>query len=201
MGRVENKTWFGTVPAWKPGLYLAALAVATLAVLLGFGRPLWCGVGDVALSAWDVGSAHLSQHLVDPYSFTHIEHGLIFFAILYLAFPKKSLGWRFLVAITLAAGWEILENSSWIIDKYREQTVDAGYYGDSVFNALSDMACCAFGFWFAARFRLWWSVALLLIFEVTLAITIRDNLFLNLLMLSFPVDAVFEWQKARGSGG
>ena len=197
MGRNEKTPWFESKNSRTAGTYVVALLVTTSVTLFFFGRRFWCPLEDVAFSAWDVSSAHLSQHLLDPYSFTHFEHGLLFFAGLYLLFPKKSLGWRLLAAITLASGWEVLENSSWIIDKYRAQTVDAGYYGDSIANAISDIVWCAAGFWFAARFRFWWSLALILIFETGLALAIRDNLFLNLLMLTFPLEVVFEWQKAR----
>lgn len=178
-------------------VYLAALAAATAGVLALFGRRLWCSVGDLAPWAWETPSPHSSQHLLDPYSFTHVEHGILFFAILALVAPRASLVTRFLIALTVEAGWEILENSDFIIERYRAQTIDVGYYGDSIANSLADMVWCALGFQVTARVRWWWSVALLVAFEVALALTIRDNLVLNVLMLIVSVDAIRDWQSAR----
>jgi len=192
-----DNPWFGALNRRFALAYLLALVAATVVTLAFFGRHAWCSLGDWSLWTFDAHSAHLSQHIIDPYSFTHIEHGVLFFAGLWLFARKKPLAWRLLAALTLAAGWEVLENSSWIIDKYREQTVDAGYYGDSIANALADMACAAFGFWFSSKFRWWWSVGLIVVFEVGLALTIRDNLLLNIIMLIYPLDLILEWQKAR----
>jgi hypothetical protein len=179
------------------GVYVAALAALTAGILALFGRHLWCSVGDLWPWSWETSSAHNSQHLVDPYSFTHFEHGVVFFALLRLVAPRASLRARFLAAITIAAGWELLENSDFIIDRYREQTVDAGYYGDSILNSLADMAWCALGFTVAARVRWWWSLALMAVIEGLLALTIRDNLVLNVLMLIHPFEGILAWQSAR----
>jgi hypothetical protein len=178
-------------------VYVVALIALTAAILAVFGRNLWCSVGDLVPWSWETDEAHSSQHLLDPYSFTHFEHGILFFALLRLVVPRASLRARFLAALTIAAGWEILENSSFIIDRYREQTIDAGYYGDSILNSLADMAWCALGFLVTSKVRWWWSLAIMMAFEVGLALTIRDNLFLNILMLIYPVDAILTWQSAR----
>ena len=174
-------------------LTIAALVAATAATLALFGRPWWCRAGDLVPWAWQTPSAHSSQHLLDPYSFTHVEHGIVFFALLALLAPRASLRTRFLVAMTIAAGWEILENSDFIIDRYRAQTVDVGYYGDSILNSLADMGWCALGFYATARLR-WWTVGLMVAFEIALALTIRDNLVLNILMLIHPFDPILAWQ-------
>jgi Protein of unknown function (DUF2585) len=184
-------------PVLAVALYLVALSAATVAVLALFGRNLWCSVGDLAPWSWQTASAHNSQHLIDPYSFTHFEHGIVFFAGLRLVVPRSSLTARFLAALTIAAGWEVLENSPFIIDRYRAQTVDVGYVGDSILNSLADMGWCALGFFVTSRLRWWWSLALMVATEVALAIAIRDNLVLNILMLIHPFDAVLDWQMAR----
>jgi len=178
-------------------LYLIALALAAAATLALFGRNLWCSAGDLLPWSWDTAGQHNSQHLLDPYSFTHFEHGILFFAGLRLVAPRSSLLTRFLIALTIAAGWEVLENSSYIIDRYRAQTIDAGYYGDSILNALADMGWCALGFVVTSRVRWWWSLGILVAFELGLALTIRDNLFLNILMLIHPFDAILAWQSGR----
>jgi len=175
-------------------LYIAALIAATGVLLASFGRNVWCKVGDLTPWSWETSSAHNSQHLLDPYSFTHFEHGILFFALLWLVARRSPLWLRFVLALTIAAGWELLENSSFIIDRYRAQTVDVGYYGDSVLNAIADMGWCALGFAVTSRLRWYWSLAIMVAFEVGLALTIRDNLVLNILMLIHPTEAVRQWQ-------
>lgn len=177
--------------------YLAGLLLVTVAVLARFGRHLWCSAGDLWPWSWETGTEHNSQHLLDPYSFTHVEHGILFFAGLWLVARRLPVGTRLLVALTLAAGWEVLENSDFIIDRYRAQTVDAGYYGDSILNSLADMGWCALGFTIASRVRWWWSLGLMVVLELALALTIRDNLVLNVVMLIHSFDAVRAWQDAR----
>jgi hypothetical protein len=182
--------------AWA---YLGAVLITTVTILMIFGRHWWCRLGDVAFSAWDTSSAHLSQHLVDPYSFTHVEHGIVFYALLRLVAPGRSMTFRFLAAVTIASGWEVLENSSWVIDRYREATIDQGYYGDSIANSLADIACCAIGFVATSRLRWWWSLGLMVLMESVLVLTIRDNLVLNVVMLIYSFDAILDWQAARAA--
>jgi hypothetical protein len=177
--------------------YLAALIAVVAVALASFGRHLWCQQGDLVPWSWETGTAHNSQHLLDPYSFTHFEHGLVFFALLWLVARRRSLWLRFALALTLAGAWEVLENSSFIIDRYRAATVDVGYYGDSVMNALADMGWCALGFLVASRLRWYWSLAIMAAFEIGLALTIRDNLLLNIVMLIHPIDGVLAWQNRR----
>lgn len=178
-------------------IYLVAVLAATAIALALFGRGWWCPVGDLTPWSWETVSAHNSQHLLDPYSFTHFEHGIAFFALLYLVARRKPLMVRFLAAITIAGAWELLENSSFIIERYRAQTIDAGYYGDSVLNSLADMGWCALGFWVTSKLRWWWSLAIMVTLEVGLALTIRDNLILNILMLIHPFEGILAWQSGR----
>ncbi len=189
----------------KISVYLAGMIAALVGILVGMGRHFWCQVEDYLPWSWDTVGPHNSQHLLDPYSFTHIEHGFVFFALTWVIFrflssegnTSGNLGLRFAIALTIAGAWEVLENSNWIIDKYRAQTVDAGYYGDSIFNSMADLGWCALGFWFASKFKWYWTLLLMILFEVTLAFTIRDNLLFNIIMLTFPIDALLDWQKQR----
>ena len=142
----------------------------------------------------DIWSTENSQRFADPYSFSHIAHGLLFYAFLCWAARRQPVEYRFLAALLLEAGWEILENSPIIINRYRQVTIALGYTGDSILNSLSDVGMMSLGFVFAARFRPWVSVALILAMELGCLFWVRDNLTLNVIMLAHPVEAIKTWQ-------
>ncbi len=177
-------------------LVLAVLAVLALtaAVELGLGRSFLGPDGRLRLWEGDIWSSGQSQRLADPYSFSHVVHGLLFYALLWWIARRRPVQERFLLAVLLEAGWEVLENSPFIIDRYRAATIALGYQGDSVVNSMSDVLMMSLGFWMASRVRPWLSVAALLAMEVGCLIWIRDNLTLNVLMLIHPVEAIKAWQ-------
>jgi hypothetical protein len=180
--------------AW---LAVALLMLVTVAVLRGEGRRWWCACRTPTPFSTDPGSRHNSQHLLDPYSFSHLLHGLIFFGCLRLLAPRASAGLTLVVALTIEAGWEILENSPLIIARYRAATAAVGYTGDSIVNSTGDVLSCALGFWLAAKLGWRWSAAVLVAIELIMLALIRDNLTLNVIMLLYPLDAIRQWQ----SGG
>jgi hypothetical protein len=180
-----------------PGLALLAVLAGTVAQLRFQGRRWWCACGRPDLWWGDVRSAHTSQHLFDPYSFTHILHGLVFYGLLSRVAPRLSLAWRFCAAVTLAATWEVIENSDFVIHRYRTATASWGYQGDSIANSLGDILSCALGFLLARRLGLWGSLALFAVTEVALLLWIRDSLVLEVLMLLWPINAIKEWQMGR----
>ena len=175
------------------------IAAALCLILFLMGQPVVCKGGDWWYPwAGDVWSSHNSQHLLDPYSFTHISHGLLFFWVLRFLLPGWTVARRFVVAVFLESVWEIVENSPWIIRQYRENTVSLEYFGDSVLNSLGDLLCCSAGFWAAAAGPWWLTVAVFSLFEITLLLTIRDNLILNILNLTGDHPQLIQWQsKAR----
>jgi hypothetical protein len=175
-------------------VYCLVVAALTAMTLHFMGRIWWCSCGRLNPTSWDIWSLHNSQHLVDPYTFSHVLHGVIFFWSL-LLIPDRIVGHRrFLVAITIEACWELLENSPIIIDRYRDTTASLDYYGDSILNSFFDIIACGLGYWFARSFRWTWSVAAFATIEIVMLITIRDSLGLNVLMLLTPIDAIREWQ-------
>jgi hypothetical protein len=176
---------------------LAAAALLTLFVLVQYlqGRPAWCQFGlGFWTGAWD---RCTSQQLFDPYTLSHVLHGVIFYWMLWPLAAKIELPWRMTAGLAVEIGWELLENSTWVIERYRQQTAALGYIGDSIINSLVDVLATMVGFAFAARFSWKASVAIYLVFELGMLAWARDNLTLNVLMLFFPVDAVKEWQLAR----
>jgi len=158
------------------------------------GRIWWCACGRPSL--WDgaLWSAHTSQHLFDHYSLTHVLHGILFCGLFWWLFPRLRYGWRLWGALCLEALWELLENTPWIIRRYRAVTIDKGYEGDSIANSIGDVGCCALGFVLASRLGWKGSAALFLAVELGLLIAVRDNLTLNVLMLLCPIEAVRQWQ-------
>jgi hypothetical protein len=185
---------------WKISLALAGVVAVTAAIELWMGRsPLG---PDGRFGWWEpsVWSQFNSQRVADAYTFSHVAHGLIFFWFLWLVARKLSLRVRLVLAALLEAGWEILENSPIIIDRYRAVTIAQGYVGDSVLNSSADVVFATLGFLFAWKFPVWASVALILAMEIGCLLWVRDNLTLNVIMLLFPLDAIKEWQ-AQGAPG
>src|SRR6476469_10683374 len=117
---------------------LAAFAIFALAaiVLLAMGRNPICTCGAVDLWVGARNSARTSQMLADWYSLSHVVHGLLFYAALWLVARRWPVEWRFLAALVVEASWEIVENTPFVIDRYRETAAALGYTGDSVINSL-----------------------------------------------------------------
>ena len=160
------------------------------------GHPLICKCGTVKLWHFDVQSAENSQHLFDWYTPSHIIHGFIFYWLLWLVsrWVPMSFGLKLVLAVAVEASWEVVENTDWVINHYREMTISLDYYGDSVLNSVSDILTMVVGFLLAARLPVWLTVVIAVGFEVTTTLLIRDGLALNVLMLVWPVEAVRAWQ-------
>lgn len=173
------------------------LLAATALLLYLMGRPPICTCGAIDLWVGEPNSSRTSQMLSDWYSPSHIVHGFLFFAGLWLVGRRWPLERRFLIALAIEAAWEIVENTPLIINRYREETAALGYTGDSVLNSMSDIAMMIVGFLLARRLSVWASVAIVLVLELVPLFVIRDNLTLNVWMLLAPNEALKAWQ----SGG
>ena len=173
------------------------LLAATALLLYLMGRPPICTCGAIDLWVGEPNSSRTSQMLSDWYSPSHIVHGFLFFAGLWLVGRRWPLERRFLIALAIEAAWEIVENTPLIINRYREETAALGYTGDSVLNSMSDIAMMIGGFLVARRLPVWASVAIVLVLELVPLFVIRDNLTLNVWMLLAPNEALKAWQ----SGG
>src|SRR5258706_2365968 len=156
-------------------------------ILFAMHRPPICPCGTVKLWWGVVQSAENSQHFADWYSFSHVIHGLLFYAAAHLLWRRWQLfdgaptRWALPIAVAIEASWELLENSPLIIDRYRAVTLSWGYSGDSILNSMSDIGFMALGFWLASRLPAWASVVLGIAFELFTLVMIRDNLTLNVL--------------------
>jgi len=172
-------------------LVLVALAAA---LLLGMGRVPTYRHGPFRFYAGNVHGDENSQQLTDPYTFTHVTHGILFYGILALTAGRTPLMLRALVAIAVEATWEVLENSDAVIRRYRAATIAQGYDGDSVVNSVGDIAAAVLGFALAALLPVPMTIALAIALEVILLVWIRDDLALNVLMLLWPLDGIRAWQ-------
>jgi hypothetical protein len=181
--------------AW--GAAVVAIMGCAAIVELAMGRVPWCTCGYIKLWHGVVYSSENSQHITDWYTFTHIVHGIGFYALLWLVARRLPVRVRFVIAVLLEAGWEVLENTPMVINRYRAATIALDYYGDSVINSMSDIVAMMIGFWTAYRLPVLMTVAVVVGLEAGLAFFIRDNLALNILMLIHPIAAVKRWQ----SGG
>lgn len=185
-----------TTTKWFIVISLLAVILIVAGIELGLGRSLLGPDGKFGWWDGNIFGSENSQRLVDAYSLTHVIHGIIFYALLWAAAQRLPARYRFMVALIIEGAWEILENSSFIINRYREATVSQGYYGDSILNSSSDILMMSIGFLMAYRLRPRISAVIILFIELVLLLWVRDNLSLNLIMLIHPIDAIKAWQSA-----
>ena len=181
---VDRRAWAAAIGA----------IVLFAAIEFAWGRPPICPCGHIALWAGNPNSPENSQQLSDWYSLSHIIHGFLFYGLLWSILPGRLRGWALPLAVMIEGGWELLENSPIIIDRYRAATIAVGYSGDSILNSMSDIVMMMIGFAIARRLPVWTTVSLAIFFELLALAVIRDNLTLNVLMLVHPVDAIRVWQ-------
>jgi hypothetical protein len=175
-------------------LVLAGLMLSAALTQRAMGRKLRGVHHTAGLWSGDIWSQYNSQFVADPYSFTHITHGVVFYGLTHLLLKSSGLQTRLIVAVAAESGWEILENTDAVIGRYRMETISLEYFGDSIVNSMSDILFCIAGFFAASRLHTRITIAATIGLEVILALWIRDNLTLNIIMLLFPIDAIKAWQ-------
>jgi len=190
-------------PGWKPfmknkqnliiaGVIVVVLTVAAL-ILSWMGHPWTCTCGVVKI--WGgIQGAESSQHIFDYYTYSHVIHGFIFYFVLWLVAHRLPAKYRLLIAVMIEVAWELFENSSFIINRYRQSTISYDYFGDSIINSLSDIVAMMAGFWWARKFPVWVTIALVVILETVVGVLIHDNLTLNIIMLIHPFESIKAWQ-------
>lgn len=182
-----------TIRIW---IFIGALLIAAQALILyAMGQPLISASGIVKLWHGVVLSSENSQQISDWYTFSHVIHGFLFYAGLWLVFPRMSIGMRFALAVGIEVSWELFENTDVIINRYREQALAQGYVGDSVINSVFDTVAMAAGFILAWRVPVWASLIALVAIEAVMLYFIRDSLTLNIIQLIHPLEGISNWQE------
>lgn len=176
---------------------MVAIIAVQVTVLYWLGHPLVCQCEYLKL--WDgaVKGPENSQHLIDWYFFSHVIYGFIVYFLLWLLGVRKR-GWTMaamvLIVLLVSAGWEIFENTHFVVSRYQQTTISSNYYGDSILNSLIDTAAMIGGFLLAWRLPIWLVVIFAITMEFMAGAIIHDNLLLNTIMLIHPFKVILRWQ-------
>ena len=106
-----------------------------------------------------------SQNLFDIYSWSHITHGILFYHFLhYFQYPTNEI---IFLSILMEILWEYIENTQFIIRKYRTNKKFINYYGDSYLNILGDILFAIIGI-YITKYSFNLSILIMIVLEIIL---------------------------------
>jgi len=178
----------------KTPLQILGILIATAVILLSMGRLPFCKCGVITLWSGNVWSNQNSQQFTDPYTFTHVLHGVGFYALTWILARRTPVQTRLVLAVILESSWEILENTDFIINRYRAATMSFDYYGDSILNSIGDILAMMGGFAIAMKTPARMTAVGAILMDIALLVAIRDSLLLNIIMLIYPIESIRAWQ-------
>lgn len=170
-------------PVWIYAAAIAALVCASALLLATYGRPLGCGCGETRLWSSAAGGPESSRHVTDWYSALHLTHGMIAYAVMWTTSRRWPFGWMLVAGMAMAAGWEAVENTPWLVERLAAAGPASGYAGDSIVNSAADMAFAAIGFTFSRWAGLAASLGLAISIEAAVGWAIGDGLVIGTLTL------------------
>ena len=176
------------------------------------GRIVKLRLGNLwPLFVWDHKGPRNSNHFADPFTLTHISHGILFFAVwvffglawqrLFIPTenePTKTMPrywWTIggILGAMLEAVWEVSENLPSMIIKFRAGGMSRDYYGDAVINALGDWVAALLGYYacvfvsdycgISLKAVVFQSLSIFIAMELSLLLYQRDCLLLILMQL------------------
>ena len=111
--------------------------------------------------------------LFDPYSITHITHGILLYYITNYFNPNKNLENLYL-SLFAEIIWEILENNETLINLYKKHDkYSRDYIGDSIVNIFTDIIFMIVGYLFASKYKK--AYMFVIVSEILLYIIVNDN--------------------------
>lgn len=113
--------------------------------------PVWCDGKPLIDLSTDNNTLSYSQSVFDIFSFTHFSAGIIAYSI--CKFLKLSDEFSFYFTLSLALIFEIVENSPYVINKFKKTEQYKQYKGDSLANITGDIIALILGIKFYSHFK------------------------------------------------
>ena len=179
-------------------LYVALVlgGVVIGVTLWAWGQPLVSRSGEIRLWVNLIWSGENSQQVADWYSLSHAILGMLIALIGRGLAPRVPYPAILTVLLLIGVGWEIIEHTDFVLDRFRGQTIYQGYMGDTVLNAVSDYIFMLAGFFAAMALPIRWGIAVMLGLEILSAAVARDSLILTTIRVVHPIQAIADWQDA-----
>jgi hypothetical protein len=164
--------------------------------LWAWGQPLVSRSGEIRLWVNLIWSSENSQQVADWYSLSHAILGMLIALVGRALAPRVPHATVLALLLVVGVGWEIIEHTDFVLDRFRGQTIYQGYMGDTVLNAVSDYIFMLAGFFLASALPWRWGLVLMLGLEILSAAVARDSLILTTIRVIHPIPAIADWQDA-----